>query len=1122
MFKTTMMNIITIVAYCIVFLFTVSLGTVGYLWLSGSFNLHSQPVEGLKFNVNKIEISENGGSAIFKVLSSQAVVTGTGENQIIDDPAERVDIVIEVWDSAGVVQDSNLIVDVDTTGKLCDDLTVTARVDAEDLFNLGGVCYLHAYTANELYFATPIPVYVDVPIDSVELIATDTVSGQVFNLDPTADDYTKFVKGDEFLLSINVYPSRALNPYNIEGEDKQALYESGAEVTFVSVVTSENQGIVSVNASNDRSGSVDLSVKIPKTYANETDLLTADIDIYVAPLQLQEIVIRNDAVTQMDYSATVTLFSNHSTKISAEDTGDASITNLDIFLKPIYYNANTNANPLQDRIQSRDLKMTYTSSLESSGNATENMPNLFTILPADVTDENNIIWTITANRELENGETATLVITYQQLQYDDDGVALKDDEGVYVYLPVTVNLTCNVEINVPENVEFFDSNLGQTLTTLTLNITKDVEGSEEVVESGDNRDITTNGLLSMGTNTSGESYTYSKIVYFVTSTSLTNEANYYIVNVTQYGQIVFSDTAGNLIYNSILQPLGSGTVKIKPYLIRTDKNGNPINADYTVLSDLDAVTGVSETGGPTDYVLIREYSALTINVKESLTDLTLYTDSNLSDDLKLDSITTYWIGTTSANAVTLYAKGNSALALPKSLSDYNKISGTNPINIIASVDSSKPYATFNIINLNFMQVTVDSDVYNLMEFTVLVNFGAEETADNVVAEIHISANNADYTSLKLKARDVKVTGLDISTANSGIENYITFDIPNQSLINLNTLSLNSNLVKNGSQGNYYYKVEWGDTEDNKYLLPVTYTAEDVSNFTIEEEVGEDTIQKTLYTSGDDLVATKTGMTIKTYFANVDENVYNKLNIIDKTKIMRDGSTLHCTLSNEDYGASMIDLISATDYVSIYGDTQVGNTRIYQIQFKQTLPTDKVLVIVYEYDTGLESVYYSTSQYIVSPDFFIVNAHYPSVDFVDLASTPIITSGNYESLSTVVQLGSVSDFGSAYYKSENLNDSLIFTIDTNARNYFSIGLGEDLIHYVLALKTGYVMQAEQPTGASSFVQLSITQVTITRSIKIVLDLTDTQQYTYYISDSITLDLPYLAGGNESGSPLFSSS
>ncbi len=1111
MIKNTLMNIVTIVAYCMIFLYAVFVVTIGVMWAIGMFNEHTEPAAGLKFNVDQIVISENGGSASFRVLSQQATITGEGDEQVIEDPAVREEIRVEVWDDVGPIQSSNLIVSVTETGTLCDTVMTVTALLGEDGFNKGGICYLRAYTMDDRYYAERIPVYVDVPIQSVTMSAVDVHTGEVFDLDATSENYTKFVKGDQFNLNIDVYPTRAVNPFGLEvSENKVAQYFSSVDVDFVDVQReSDNRGLVSVNASNDRSGDVTLSVEIPRTYESGSDVASAEITINVALLELNQIVIQNTALAQMDYATTVTLFSDAPTLVSAVDTGDPSVVNLDLFLEPVYYNESTNQNPLADRVNAADLHMTYWSSYEETGNKPENMPQLLTIRPSDVENQNNVIWSITANRELEAGETVRLVLYYNQ-----------NDTRI------TAEITSTVTINVPETVRFVDPNTQNTLTNLNLTITKALQGSTEIVTTADNRDMTSasGGLLSMGDNTTGMSYTYDTIVFFVegnNANGLQNITQTNVVNVTQYGQLLFTDTQGNLFYNTMLQPLGAGRVTITAYLVRTDSNGIPINSNYERITDLDTVTGVSVGGALTDYVLIREYGSLTVNVTERLTSLTVYTDPNLALD-PLDSITEYPIGTTTNNEVTLYARGNSALALPSST---NSSDIDIDFNVTIQGDSlggstSSPYHV-NIVDVNFTQYqNTQGEYYNLMSFTVFVTFDNIRTADAVKAEVYIGSGNNSYTSFKLSAREVKVDAVNIS-GNDITTDYVQLGTDNQYL-NVKTLTLDSSLRKQGSEGNYYYRVSWADDYGHYALLPVTYTAESIDNFIISEQVpGTDQyVDKTLYPSGGPMTPSSVGYSIRAYFAdNTDGNAIQRLNSIDRSKVSKvaDSTNLVALFTDGTWVTSVdrVTLEDASNYVVSYYNTGTGR---YQLQFKQELPADKVLIIMYMYDDSLEQIYNANSEFLTSIDYFVLEANFPTVEFEEVAPEMSILRAQYESEATVLDIGTTSNWGTVYVGSGvglvdqdgnqiatgDMSEGLSFSMTNSADTYFSLEFSDG--KYTLKLRSGYEILTEIPTTGNR-VQQNLIDFSLNRSIHIVLDLEDnvTPVYHYYITNSIEISL-----------------
>ena len=263
--KTSFMNGVTVVAYSVVSIYIVIALVAFFVWVTGGFRKYTEEAAGLKFDCMAVSIADNGGEATVKVLSNYATAslnTSTGTLSYTD-PSVPIDITLEVRDKNGKLTSG--IVEVPNTVKLGEEFTVKAVVDQSDNFNVGGDCYLYAYSQDDMLSANPLPIFVDVPVESATLlyynVGTDITSAYKTTFSTSVEDtstntsttlYTTVfynsladkqnntngivplnremvkdengnisyqqkeldcVKGDSFQLYVDVYPERARNPH---------------------------------------------------------------------------------------------------------------------------------------------------------------------------------------------------------------------------------------------------------------------------------------------------------------------------------------------------------------------------------------------------------------------------------------------------------------------------------------------------------------------------------------------------------------------------------------------------------------------------------------------------------------------------------------------------------------------------------------------------------------------------------------------------------------------------------------------------------------------------------------------------------------------------------------------
>lgn len=260
--KTSLMNGVTVAAYAAMAVYLmVVLITLG-IWVTGGFKKYTAEAGGLKFDCMAVSIADNAGSANVKVLSDNATTTLNLSSGTIgyNDPSVPIEIKLELRDQNNrIIPSDEAIVEIPEKVMLGETFEVSAILDL-DGYNKGGDCYLYAYSMDDMLYANPLHIFVDVPIESASLmyyninsnlnqnfkrIVETEIEGQDKPLRTTlfyknANDYNNnvnaimplnrelktqngqqvyseiplsCVKGDQFQLYVQVWPERSLNPH---------------------------------------------------------------------------------------------------------------------------------------------------------------------------------------------------------------------------------------------------------------------------------------------------------------------------------------------------------------------------------------------------------------------------------------------------------------------------------------------------------------------------------------------------------------------------------------------------------------------------------------------------------------------------------------------------------------------------------------------------------------------------------------------------------------------------------------------------------------------------------------------------------------------------------------------
>ena len=967
------LNAMTVVGYVFVGLILVISIYLIIAYSAGLLDDRKEALTGLKFSTtDALVINENGGSTSLQILSSGATpIEGDNGEQSFEDNAIIEEIRLTVRDAPVNGRIIDNIISIPDTVMLDQKFTITAKLD-EDGYNVGGTCYIFAETANnELYrVAQPLEVRVDVPVESMEIVATNPNTNEEIDLS-TAN----FIFDDKVQLSVKVYPERAINAYGVQdilknirfsSDDTDNAYVDAStgliNVTYNPVFTS-NEELVEPYAYSTITATID------KYFANSTQTVSSSCVLRLFPLQLAEIVIENELYSQLDSLIRTQLYSNEPLKLSAQDTGLDDVINLDIFLRPTIYNPDNNADPLGDLLSR--FYITYTSSLE-----TERKPALVIeeVPVITSTGVNTSYFEITPQRVIEPNETVYLNIGI--LDYSED-LIISRQVDIYTTTPTSFNF---VDENNNENI----------ITSLSMEITKyddDATANEYA--------ISTINYVTTGT----ENASFSKFLFFLDggSTNL-NSANSAIIAVDEYRQVFAEGTT--LPYNTI-RALGAGTVSIVPYVVRTDENGNAIDVNYNIIQDGQSngfrLVSDIENAVAGEYIIESSYSPLTVNVVELLVDFTIYKDESLTNEVDTDSGSPLLMGTMLTNQLVLYAKPNSALALPTS-NEYTRWALTYGDITFSENNNTNNFEKPNLngsgtsTGVEFVEVSTPAEVeggqgtyLRYMSFTLIAPEPVE--LGRVDINYNFQNNTSFMTSVYLTARDIPVSTISVDTEGTTIVNDRTY-------AGLKTWEFNTELSNDYITNNNmnYIRINWTDGNGNLIVIPnVTYGASGeyagfnpsnvqryveyyIFDTTATYEVnGESMNVKQIFSQAYSL--NTTDPLYNTYWDFIQENLLVQNNKADDSTNMENCYIQTITVNS-------------------------GNNEYYQtIQFYKELPQNHEIFMFFR--PSVDGVVESISS--VKPDMVMLSYEWPTVQWTE--STPVAEAtqdGGYYILSNDIR------------------------------------------------------------------------------------------------------------------------
>ena len=847
------LNAMTIVGYVFVgVILFISLCLVIMYW-AGYFKDGTEPLVGLQFTAEEaLVINGNGesGTIRMKVVSSDANFSyGDNGEIIVDDNAIPEEIKLTVRDANNNI--INNIISVPESVMLGQYFDITPIL-AEDGYNAGGVCYIYAETMNKLYrVETPLEVRVDVPVVSIDIVATDPNTGETFDL-TTAN----FVYDDKVQLSVKVTPERAISAYN---QDLLKNVTYGVDFTWKATVDAST-GYLTVTynptfTSNEPMVNpyeyAHITAVMDKYYTNSNETLTAECDLRLFPLQLSEIVIRNEDYADTDPNDEIEppaistqLFANDPLKISAVNTGVDGVINLDLFLRPTIYNPDNNDNPLSNLLSNYRIRAVYNAGVTEDGSIILEESTALRIEQRFVPGQENLYYyEITPLRELAPDEVVYLAINIDG--YSDTLTILRE---------------LNIYSTTPDTLTFVDENNNDKVIT---------ELSMEITKYDTNPDRNQYAISNISYVTTGdEDVSYNKVVFFLSGTSTNiNVTGSAVIAVNQYRQIFADGTV--LPYNTI-RALGAGSVGIVPYIVRTNESGQAIDVNNQVIADGSA-TGFRmvsniENALPGEYIVERSYNELTVNVVELLADFTIYRDANLLQEVVTDSQNPLVMGTTSMNKLTLYAKPNSALALPTN-AEYTRWSLTygdiefseNETNYFEkpNLDGGSGFST----GVEFVESGSGATYVRYMSFILRAPEAVTIGAVNINYNFDASGNSRMET-IYLAATDIPVASIEIDTDGTTIINVRDY-------AGLKTWEFTTELSDDfiTYNGTNYVRVNWTDSDGNIIVVP------DASYGTTDEFAGfvPSNVQKTvefyIFDTSTEYLVNGENLTVKQIFSN---------------------------------------------------------------------------------------------------------------------------------------------------------------------------------------------------------------------------------------------------------------
>lgn len=676
--------------------------------------------------------------------------------------------------------------------------------DAEEKdYIKGGSCYIHARTTNNLWQASPLKVNVDVPIETLKInalgfnkqgidnsdltqIINDTTveyqqlktnytvtdmptanlanAGKVFlYVGDTDENFEKdcyyrcietsnlvyawqktdmqyFIKGDEIKLNVSTFPENALK--TVGSMPKIVEYKAlNFGETKAKLDTTKNTLTV-VGDSPSETGKLHISAKIPQTF-NGTNFVEANISINTAQVEVESITSSKEIINiNVGETKYFSAFELSDAELKAFNLSRNQVVNLGINIKSKHYTHGTD--PSSQNISS--LVMHYLDNLTITGetgliDVTPISPDyrraVNTNANGTISTDSKVVggktislWVLNAKRQNLTGEQINLFIS-QYSEFDKNNPSAQ--------------LQMNVNIVNPTNLQY-------TERERVMSITKYDDNPNE----NENKEISlTEDFITY--NNAGN-LTYTKWVYFLDDvTKNTNKAGSEIVKATTAGQLISQD--GRL--SETILAVGDGMVSIKAYLVRTDKDGNPIDCRYNIISE-DDTTGfvfakdadIQNDEDAGKYVVEYGDMPCKIIVNEYLEYVKFFFDEELKEEINSQIPTAMGTMGYGANSKVVYLVGNSVMAFYNALGADSVSSGQE---LIGDLEIVSDETSLNQIYISKESIE-DGETLTQLVLRLSIMSG-QEGSFKVIART--KSGNSEKGSITIEAKNVEVVGMNI-------------------------------------------------------------------------------------------------------------------------------------------------------------------------------------------------------------------------------------------------------------------------------------------------------------------------------------------------------------------------
>ena len=724
--KDIFMNAIATIAYSIIFIVSVSCIAIFIQYCITGFKDPVVPVEGLKFEESTIQVNSSN------LEEAYLTITATNElsEEILQQDGDYEDITITLK-----IKNPEVLELEKYEVKLNEPVKIIPKL-ADDGYLVGGTCIVEANSNDGKWVVVEnLTINVDVPIESITIKAENKIGQDVTQA--INDKTIKFIKDDTLTFSVETVPARAINPIKTLAPKVAIFPNDDIREDFVILETNGFLTVVGDDAAT--TGEVTILARILKSYGAdesvEENWITQTIVIETSRVELNEIQILNTNYDDESESISIYVGDSEKLKFSARETGQPDVINLNIFLEPVFYTEG------DDPFYNLLTALRLTANVE---NKRENITSPIEISTEIINeDEKNIIWEITATRPLETQEVLNLSISLENYEQ-------------------TRTLNCAILESLPTYGTI------QATDDVELSITKQTNssGAEYISDNSNGLKDISNNFLTYNQN-SEHNLTYTKFVYFLSPETVEqpwkNATGSNIVNISQYGQIIMQNEDGNTSYSSQIQAMGSGTVYVNAYLIRTNSAGQPIDCNYNVITNLDTnIVSVDAINGDYEgcaglYVYVAAtLEPFTVTVDENLTGLTVYYQTANGDKQQVPA-TGIEIGNT--NVETLYVRANSIYALLNNWTSFSIEQVSNDNNILTyEVGRTENEAILKSYHTENPEQLISAEFY----FNVIGTVGnqAEDTLNikllnstNNLAVIHLTTKEVPISELKINTND---------------------------------------------------------------------------------------------------------------------------------------------------------------------------------------------------------------------------------------------------------------------------------------------------------------------------------------------------------------------------------